>query len=208
MNIKNEIMEAYVENKKIFGIVIGVFILGMLIAAVIANDIADFLLPLLKESLGGDSTSINAFSIMYQNEISALTIVAGSAIFGIYPILASFANGFAIGFLAGHLIKSIYTLALFLTLIIPHGIFEIPALLSDCVSGILLFLFIYRVLKDKINGMTLKEAYYNNQKTIKHMIILLVVSIILFMIAALIEGYITPYLGNIVSTQLGGQKLL
>lgn len=208
MNVKDEIIEAYVENKKIFAIVIGVFILGMIIAAVIANDIADFLLPLLRESLGGDNISIDAFNIMYHNELSALTIVAGSVIFGIYPILASFANGFAIGFLAGYLIKSPHTLALFLTLIVPHGILEIPALLSDCVSGILLFLFIFNVLKDKINGITLKEAYYNNQKTIKHMIILLVVSLVLFMIAALIEGYITPYLGNTVSTQLGGQRLL
>ena len=168
MNVKNEIIEAYVENKKIFAIVIGVFILGIIIAAIISNDIADFLLPLLKKSLGGDDISINAFSIMYHNEFSALTIVAGSVIFGIYPILASFANGFAIGFLGGYIIKSPQTLALFLTLIVPHGIFEIPALLSDCVSGILLFLFIYRVLKDKINGMAIKEAYYNNQKTIKH----------------------------------------
>ncbi len=208
MNVVSEVKEAYVENKKIFAIVIGLFVLGIIISFIIADDIAGFLMPILKEALGGDDISINAFDIMFHNELSALTIVGGSIVFGIYALLASFVNGFAIGFLAGYTIKSTSTLLLFLTLIVPHGIFEIPALLSSCVSGILLFLFIFRVLKDKYNGMTLKEGYYNHQKTIKHMVVLLIVSVILFMIAALIEGYITPYLGNIVGQQLGIQHLV
>ena len=111
------------------------------------------------------------------------------------------------GFMAGYIIKSTYTLIIYIVLIVPHGIIEIPAFFCSCTSGILLFLFIYRVIKDIVGKKTLKESYINNKKTIKHAVILLLISLVLFAIAALIEGFITPELGNIINQRINGTKL-
>ena len=43
MNIKNEIKEAFVENKKIFAILFVIFIFGFIIGIIIADDIASIL---------------------------------------------------------------------------------------------------------------------------------------------------------------------
>lgn len=208
MDLRNEIKEAFVENKKIFLILLIFFILGFIIAWILADDIAPILIPILKEAMGvDDMNSINAFDIMYHNLSSCVLMFLVSVVFGIFAIFSIFVNGFTIGFLGGYIVKSSSSLILFLALILPHGILEIPALFCSCTSGILLFLFVFRVLKDKINGYSLKEGYNNNKKTLKHSIILFLIAIVLFVIAALIEGIITPQIGNLVSIQLSGQSL-
>ena len=208
MNIKNEIKEAYLENKKIFLILIILFIINFILGAVFADDISSILMPILKKAmLGGNVTSIDAFNIMIHNETAALITFFASIFFAVYAILAISVNGFVIGFMAGYTIKSTSGLIMFLALIVPHGILEIPAFFSSCASGILLFLFIFRVLKDKVNEKTFSEAYENNKKTLKHTLILIAMAVVLFAAAALIEGFVTPQIGNIVSQQMGGPAL-
>lgn len=165
-------------------------------------------MPVLKEAmLEGNVTSIDAVNIMVHNETSALITLFASIFFALYAFLAISINGFVIGFMAGHTIKSTYDLIMYMALIVPHGILEIPAFFCSCTSGILLFLFIFRVLKDKIQKNTFSEAYTNNKKTLKHVVILFTIAVVLFAVAALIEGFITPQLGNIVSQQMGGPAL-
>ena len=206
MNIKNEVKEAFVENKKIFAILSVIFIIGFIIGVIVADDIASILMPALKE-LVKNTNSIDAFDIMIHNESTAITVFLGSILFGIYAIIGIFANGLVMGFMAGYTIKSTYDLLIYLILIVPHGIIEIPAFFSCCTAGILLFLFVFRFIKCLINKNTFKESYDNNKKTIKHAIILLLISLALFAIAALIEGFITPELGNIVNQHINGTKL-
>ena len=208
MDLKNEIIEACVDNKKIFLILIGFYFLGLIIGWIFADDIAPVLMPILKEAFGADNiNSINAFYIMYHNILSCVIMFIASIFFGIFAIVSIFTNGFSIGFMGGYTVKSIDNLILFIALILPHGILEIPALFCSSASGILLFLFIFNVLKDKINGYTFKEAYNNQKRTLKHLTILFSIAIILIVIAALIEGFITPQIGNMVSIQLTGQSI-
>ena len=110
--------------------------------------------------------------------------------------------------MAGYTIHSTYDLVMYIALIVPHGILEIPAFFCSCTSGILLFTFIFKVLRDKIRKNTFSEAYQNNKKTLKHVMVLFLIAVILFAIAALIEGFITPQIGNIISQQMGGANLL
>ncbi len=208
MNIKNEIKEAFVENKKIFLILILLFTIGFLIGSIVADDIAPVLMPVLKEAiLEEDVTSIDAFNIMFHNLNTAIITIAASVIFGIYAIISIITNGFVLGFMAGYTVKSVNALILYLVLIVPHGIIEIPALFCSCASGILLFLFIFRTIKDKINHYSFYNAFKNNRNALKHMLILMIIAIVLFVIAALIEGFITPQLGNIANFLMGGDKL-
>ena len=208
MDIKNEIKEAFSENRKIFAVLIIIFIINFILGIIFADDISSILMPVLKEAmLEGNVTSIDAVNIMVHNETSALITLFASIFFALYAFLAISINGFVIGFMAGHTIKSTYDLIMYMALIVPHGILEIPAFFCSCTSGILLFLFIFRVLKDKIHKNTFSEAYTNNKKTLKHVVILFTIAVVLFAVAALIEGFITPQLGNIVSQQMGGPAL-
>lgn len=208
MNIKNEIKEALIENKRIFELLLLLFIFGMLLGWIMADDIASVLMPALKKVLlEGNETSIDAFQIMSHNITTSITVVTLSVFFGIFAIISITVNGFIIGFMGGYTVKSINSLAFFLILIVPHGIFEVPALFLSTASGILLFLFIFKVIKDKYNKYSLKEAYERNKKTLKHMIVLFLLSLLLFVIAGLIEGFITPHLGNLLSIHIRGKSL-
>ena len=103
MNIKNEIKEAFVENKKIFMILIVLFSIGFIIGCIFADDIAPTLMPMLKDAMGiEDLSSISAFDIMIHNESTAILVFFGSIIFGAYAIFSIFLNGFVIGFMAGY----------------------------------------------------------------------------------------------------------
>lgn len=207
MNIKSEIKEAFVENKKIFLALLILFIISMAIGWIMADDIAPVLMPILKEALVGKNNSIDAFYILSHNLQASVITVLASILFGIYPFISISANGFVIGFMGGYTVKSINDLAMYLILIIPHGILEIPALFTSAASGIMLFLFIFRMIKDKYHRDTLNEAFENNKKTLKHLIILYLISVLLFTTAAMIEGFITPQLGNMLSLHLNGQSL-
>ena len=179
--------------------------LNFILGAIFADDISSLLMPVLKEAmLKGNVTSIDAFNIMIHNETAALITFIASLFFAVYAFIAISINGFVIGFMAGYTVKSTQGLIMFLALIVPHGILEIPAFFCSCTSGILLFLFIFRVLRDKIRKNTFSEAYENNKKTIKHALILFAMAVLLFAVAALIEGFITPQIDNIISQQMGG----
>ena len=209
MNIKSEIKEAFVQNKKIFKILIVLFVIGFIIGCVFSKDFASIIMPMLKQAIANDDgvISIEALDIIIHNVSSTLLVFIGSILFGIYALFSITINGFAIGFMAGYTINSVPSLLLYLALIVPHGILEIPAFFCGDASGVILFLFIYRVNKDKMNKNTFKEGYENNKETLKHAIILLSISIVLFVIAGLIEGYITPLVGNFVSQQVNGTPL-
>ncbi|ALT68821.1 stage II sporulation protein M [Methanobrevibacter millerae] len=209
MNIKYEIKEAFVENRKIFLILIVIFAIAFILGDISTDEIASVLMPMLKDAmLKGNVTSVDAFNIMIHNETAALITLIGSIFFAIYAFIAIFLNGFVVGFMAGYTIHSTYDLVMYIALIVPHGILEIPAFFCSCTSGILLFTFIFKVLRDKIRKNTFSEAYQNNKKTLKHVAVLFLVAVALFAIAALIEGFITPQIGNIVSQQMGGANLL
>lgn len=209
MNIKDEIKEAFAENKRIFLILIVIFVIAFILGDISADEIASVLMPMLKDALlKGNVTSIDAFNIMIHNETAALVTLIGSVFFAVYAFLAIFLNGFVVGFMAGYTIHSTYDLVMYIALIVPHGILEIPAFFCSCTSGILLFTFIFKVIRDKIRKNTFAEAYQNNKNTLKHVAVLFLIAVILFAIAALIEGFITPQIGNIVSQQMGGAKLL
>jgi uncharacterized membrane protein SpoIIM required for sporulation len=74
----------------------------------------------------------------------------------------------------------------------PHGVFEIPAFVFQFASIIRWHVTIIDVLMAKITDEKVDDAKF--RQGIKDTIILAIASVILFMIAAFIETYVTPYL--------------
>ena len=81
---------------------------------------------------------------------------------------------------------------MFIALIVPHGIFEIPALIFESAAGVLLFLFIWRFLKtidttrNDVSGFKLraKNSWKLNRIYLKQSIVLRVFSCFLLIVAA------------------------
>jgi uncharacterized membrane protein SpoIIM required for sporulation len=76
----------------------------------------------------------------------------------------------------------------FILLIAPHGIFEIPAMILSASSGLLLF----KSLREKLRKNNRYDLYY------KDSLRLFVISIILFVISAIVESTITFEIAKII----------
>ena len=103
-------------------------------------------------------------------------ILLNSGLIGVVSVIVGFERGVAYPILG----------------LIPHGIVEIPAFLLQIVCIIIWQVTIIEVLISKI-----RHEEMNKEKTmqgLKDVLILAVISIVLFMIAAAIETYITPNL--------------
>jgi stage II sporulation protein M len=74
----------------------------------------------------------------------------------------------------------------------PHGILEIPAFILQFASIIRWHVTTVDAMMAKITGEKMESAKF--KRDLKDTVILAVASVILFMIAAAVETYITPYL--------------
>lgn len=142
----------------------------------------------------------NKENILINGEISAkelfinnvrasfIMVIVGFIPFLFLPYLGSFANGFIIGVIGKMLsFKKMNLLRAFVFGILPHGIFEIPALIYAMYLGVTFCLNITKkfLKKDRENFSDLFRK--NIMNFIKIVIPLLI-------IAALIEAYVTPLL--------------
>lgn len=128
--------------------------------------------------------------VFANNILVAVFMVYSGALFGIIPLFSLMSNGLMIGYLAHQYVPE-EGWSGFLMAILPHGIFEYPALLLACAYGI------------KFGALTLKGLIFlpspsrraANSKTfihvLKNSILLMVVLAVLFFAAALIEGLVT-----------------
>ena len=104
--------------------------------------------------------------------------------FGFHTILNLFYNGISNGIILGTSIRKFSDATFVLLLIIPHGIFEIPAIIIAGAAGFKIPYEIIRYLAGKKEQPLTKED-------IKEYLTLALISIILIVIAAFVEAYIT-----------------
>ncbi len=114
--------------------------------------------------------------IFKNNASSALFGMILGLIFGIFPIIAVIMNGYVLGFVAGKSVK-IAGLPILLRLI-PHGIFEIPAVFISLGIGLKLGLSIFT--------MKGRESFSGSLKNALKVFVFIILPLLL--IAALIES--------------------
>ena len=115
-------------------------------------------------------------------------IAMGVLPFVFMPIISIVVNGSMISFVALISWEKGLNIAAFLGYILPHGIIEIPLLILSCALGFYLCL---SLTKKIISEVSIKEALINIFRTY----VLIILPGIL--VAALIEAYITPYIGSL-----------
>lgn len=124
-----------------------------------------------------------ALAIFLNNAVKVLVVIIVGTLWGILPVVFLVANGFAIGIV---LYSSIQSQGAFPTLlmILPHGLFEIPAILLGTSAGLMLGLLVTKRLFGKGGRVITKEM----GRALKFF---LVVIIPLLLLAASIEAFLS-----------------
>jgi uncharacterized membrane protein SpoIIM required for sporulation len=159
-------------------------------------------LPLMNTSSDDISTNLQAlvqfipslgFSpvslIIWQNvRVMLIALIAGAFTLGVLGVLPLMATVGVAGYLAGTMASQGFSMWAFTGLILPHGIFEIPAAILATAA----VLQVGAVLATPTPGKTIGEAWVVSLGKWSQIMIGLVLP--MFVIAALVEVWITPQL--------------
>ena len=121
--------------------------------------------------------------IFFNNIQSSFFGMIYGIVLGIFPVLASIANGYLLGFVASEVSKQEGIFILWRLL--PHGIFELPALFISFGLGLKLGSFVFHEKKFE----TLKNYFLNSLKVFFFIVFPLI------LIAALIESTLIFFFG-------------
>jgi len=183
-NLLNEYRESWKyikESKKFIYLVAGIFLLFLLIGFFIPtpeflyDEIMKFLKGLLTETQNMSQLDLIGFIISNNVQSTFLSIILGMFL-GIFPLASTVANGYMLGFVSSISINNSGLLSLFR--ILPHGIFEIPAIFISLGLGLKTGMFIFH--KDKIK--TFRNYFCNSLR------VFLLIVVPLLILAGIIEG--------------------
>jgi len=124
------------------------------------------------------------FFIFFNNSIKALGVILFGILFSVIPILFLIINGFIIGIVTASVVSSEGVLFL-AGGILPHGVFEIPALLLTSALGWVLGIHLFqRIKKQKTTPITITLVFAGR--------FFIFIIVPLFLVAAFVEAFITP----------------
>ncbi len=128
-------------------------------------------------------------SALFANNIRAslYTLIYGLLPFIYLPALALGLNAILLGTLAAYYAHSGTSLAFFLVGVLPHGLFELPALVLSIALGLHLCAKITRTVQHKAHGVVLPAVH-------NAVCMMLFVCMPLLLVASLVEAYVTPLL--------------
>ena len=174
----NYLKESLIQIIIIATIFITSIFLGFFSANLLSQIISPLLRQIINQTIDLDTTELIFFILQNNLQTSFFGFISGIFL-GIFPILTTLINGVVIGYV----IERATQLSSFLEIIntfIPHGIFEIPAVIISLALGLKFTGFILAKPGHKIKE--LKRRFYNSIN------IFLFIILPLLIIAAIIEG--------------------
>jgi len=183
---KNFLAEDYKESwnyikrlKKFIFIIMGIFfafaIVGFFVPppSSISGYLIDYLDKIVKQTSGLSSVGLISF-IFFNNLKSSLFGFVFGILLGIFPIISSIFNGYILGFVSEMSVKN--NGALILWRLLPHGIFELPAVFISFGMGL------------KLGAVFVKDRPLLKKNFITASKVFILVVVPLLIIAAIIEG--------------------
>jgi stage II sporulation protein M len=147
--VYEEIWEFIKESRNYFFIALGLFAISALIGFIFPIFFIDIIKKLI-EDLASRTAGMNFFQLfiyIFENNLqTAFTGIILGILFGIFPLIIVLFNGYVLGFVANKAVA--VAGASVLLRLLPHGIFEIPALILSLGLGLRLGMFIFHA-KDK-----------------------------------------------------------
>jgi len=127
------------ESKNFIYIIVGVFFLFTLVGFFvpapesIVEQILKFIQELLEKTQGMSQLELTNFIFLNNLQSSFFGLIFG-VLFGIFPLIATVVNGYLLGFIASMSVEG--EGFLILLRILPHGIFELPAIFISLALGL------------------------------------------------------------------------
>ena len=160
------------------------FLIGFFlpVPAEIAQQILKFIEELLKQTENMNQLEITRF-IFFNNLQSSFTGMIFGIFLGIFPMVVAMLNGYILGFVA---LLSVSNEGIFvLWRLVPHGVFELPAVFISLGLGLKFGTFIFQKNKSE----SFRNYFWNSIKTFVFIVLPLLV------IAAIIEGALIAFGG-------------
>ena len=142
------------ESRNFIFVAIGIFLVFCVVGfcAPLPQDISDMILNYIKDILEQtkDLATFGMIKFLFWNNLQSSFYAMAFGIFlCIFPILSAIANGFLVGFVASISVQTDGFLSLWRLL--PHGIFELPAVFISMGLGIKLGSFVFK--KNQIESL-------------------------------------------------------
>ena len=206
---KEETKLAFSNNKTLLLISILLFVIPMLIGYFCANEISEYVKPIVdafEQQVEDGTVTLTTHSLFTNNVTVAFILYALAALGGVFGAIILANNGLFIGYYGVN-----FDIYAYLALTLPHGIFEIPAIIIATTGGFVLLSFmlkfIWNLISPDLSYLDIFDPYFSdvkitpkqrvyaafkkNQDKIKESFILLCISVVLLIIAAFIEANVT-----------------
>ena len=183
-NLKKEYIESWnyiKESKNFIYVAIAIFFASFILAffvqpsEALLSYILEFIEELLGKTQGMSAIELMGF-IFFNNLQSSFFGMIFGMVLGVFPVLAAIANGYVLGFVSSFSV--VEQGASSLLRLLPHGIFELPAIFISLGLGLKLGSFIFE--KNKYESF--RNFFRNSLR------VFLFIIIPLLIIAAIIEG--------------------
>ena len=186
----------YFRNSTIafFVILLVFYAAGMLYPPVMDTMISYFEGVVEQSGIVSDGGQILVLNLLANNLLaSATSIVYGIIPFLFLPALSIGMNAAMLGALGAMYQKQGLSLLLYAAALVPHGIFEIPALLVAFACGLYLCRTVTRTLLGRETAMPLPQALLSLVRVYVAVIVPLLV------VASVVEAYVTPWFASLFS---------
>ena len=214
---KEETKSAFSNNKWLLLFSTVLFVIPLLFGYFYADSISEYIQPMVdnfQKQVNEGTITLTTHSLFTNNVTVAIMLYALGALGGVLGALILANNGLFIGYFGAD-----FNIYAYLILTVPHGIFEIPAIIIATTGGFVLLSFVLHFIWNLRSPdysyldifdpyfsdvkITLKQRCYAsfkmNQNKIKESFIFLCLAIILLIIAAFIEANITvPLAGKLL----------
>ena len=172
-------------------LVLGV-VLGCIFPDMAQQFVGFFTANLSDNGIVGEDGTIRLLPLLANNIRAAIsTITYGFLPYLFLPALSLGINALLIGFFAAYYLTNGMDMLYFCAAILPHGIFEIPALVISIALGLYLCGIVNDYVRHNTKG-SVKSALLDILR------VLCLRAIPLFVVASVIECYITPWIANLI----------
>lgn len=162
-------------------------VVGLAFPEVVEESLAMFMAAVEEAGVMDEQGNLSVFALLANNWSAMLMSAAYGLIpFVFLPALSLFSNSFLIGVMAAWYHTNGIYLVVFAAGILPHGIFELPALVLSIACGMYLCRSLSRTITGKQDKKSLIEVFCGILRVLLLMVAPMTVA------AAFIECYITP----------------
>lgn len=205
-----KLKDIWIDNKTYFYVSCILMLAGAFIGFVQAEKVEQIAVQMLAQikelvnKMGTDKDALSVFWLIFSNNVtSAILMMVFGIVIAIPPIGGMVTNGILLGYIFQEMAESGQNIILMFTVgILPHGIFELPAVIFAAGVGIRYGLLMLRgpiAIWTEEGRRVLKADWLHALKQFPYIVVTV---ILMLFIAAIVESVITPVL---IENTIGNQ---